>query len=203
MKDKKQKNIFKVFGAWLKERVRKFFVALKKNPQFIPLVMLCASFLQYSLNLTSISTTTNRLMEPMKYPFFDFKLPMGLFQFVIMLCLMLSFVCMLNASPKRQKPKLPMVLLMLAIFGIVIYSDICYSTCIVNGLSKANNFTDEINALINNAYYTVLINIVLVAITAVLVIIEPLIAKLLKKINTSIEVEGSGDIETIDLVDEE
>lgn len=209
MKTNKSKNIFKRFGAWLKERIRKFFVMLKKNPQYIPLTMLCISFLEYSLNLTSLSVTTNRLMEPMVYSGFPFsaenpfKLPMGLFQFVIMLMLILSFVCMLNAFPKRQKPKIPMILLMLGIYGIVIASDICYINCILVGLTKANNFTDEIFATINTAYFTVLINIFLVAATAILVIFEPLIAKLLKKIKTSIEVEGSGDIETIDIADEE
>ena len=46
------------FFAWIKERVRKFLVALKKNPQAIPLVTLTAAFLHYSLNLTDISDTT-------------------------------------------------------------------------------------------------------------------------------------------------
>lgn len=209
MKTNKSKNIFKRFGAWLKERVRKFFVMLKKNPQYIPLVMLCISFLEYSLNLTSLSITTNYLMEPVKYSGFPFsaespfKLPMGLFQFVIMLMLMLSFVCMLNAFPKRQKPKVPMILLMLGIYGIVIGSDVCYMNCITVGLTKSSNVTAELANTINTAYFTVLINIFLVAVTAVLVIFEPLIAKLLKKIKTSIEVEGSGNIETIDIADEE
>ena len=208
MKTAKSKNIFKVFGAWLKERIRKFFVALKKNPQAIPLVMLCASFLQYSLNLTDISNTTNKLMTPIKltFPPFSmedpFKIPMGLFQFITMLLLILSFVCMLNAFPKRQKPKVPMVLLMLAIYGIVIGADICYLTCITNGL-VGTNFTVEVLTFIYSAYNTVLINIILVAVTVVLVILEPVIAKLLRKIKTSIDVEGSGDIGTIDIVDED
>ena len=209
MKTKKSQNIFKRFGAWLKERVRKFFVMLKKNPQYIPLAMLCISFLEYSLNLTNLSITTNRLMEPVKYSGFPFsaedpfKLPMGLFQFIIMLLLILSFVCMLNAFPKRQKPKIPMVLLMLGLYGIVIFSDVCYMQCIVNGLARSSNLTNELANTINSAYFTVVINIFLVAATAILVILEPLIAKLLKKIKTSIEVEGSGDIETIDIADEE
>ena len=207
MKTNKSKNIFKRFGAWLKERIRKFFVMLKKNPQYIPLVMLCISFLEYSLNLTSLSITTNYIMEPFKYSGFPFsaedpfKLPMGLFQFVIMLFLILSFVCMLNAFPKRQKPKIPMILLMLGLYAIVIFSDICYMNCITTGLNS--NVTDELANTINTAYFTVFINIFLVAATAILVIFEPLIAKLLKKIKTSIEVEGSGDIETIDIADEE
>ena len=63
------------FAAWLKERVRKFFVALKKNPQVVPLLALVASFLQFSLNLSQISNTTAKIQGP----------NMGLSAFVTML----------------------------------------------------------------------------------------------------------------------
>ena len=61
MENKKSKNVIGKLVAWLKEKVRKFFVALKKNPQSIPLVALVISFLQYSLNLTCISNTTAKI----------------------------------------------------------------------------------------------------------------------------------------------
>ena len=60
MKNNNSKNIFKVFGAWLKERVRKFFVALKKNPQAFPLVALLISFMYYSLNLIADAACLRR-----------------------------------------------------------------------------------------------------------------------------------------------
>ena len=69
----------------IKEGVRKFFVTLKRNPQYIPLAALLVSFLVYSLNLTVISNTTNKLLGQ----------NMGLCSFVTMLFLFSpSFVCL-------------------------------------------------------------------------------------------------------------
>lgn len=188
MNAKKTKTNFK---AWIKERVRKFLVALKKNPQAIPLVALCVSFLQYSLNLTDISNTTAKIQGT----------NMGLSAFVSMLFMILSFVCMLNAFPKRQKPKIPMIILMVVLYGTIIFSNLHYISCIDAAIYRAENPIQITTATIYiyNAYNTISINIVLVAITVALVILEPVIAKLLKKINTSIEVEGSGDIANIDI----
>ena len=179
------------FFAWIKERVRKFLVALKKNPQAIPLVTLTAAFLHYSLNLTDISDTTAKLQGR----------NMGLTAFITMLFMILSFVCMLNAFPKRQKPKLSMIIVMLVLYASVIVSDIYYLGRITYALTRPDNpilVTDK-TMYILDAYNTVSINIVLIAITIGCVLLEPVIAKLLKKINTSIEVEGSGDIGTIDI----
>ena len=188
MKTTKTKNSF---FAWIRERVRKFLVALKKNPQSIPLVMLTASFLHYSLNLTDISNTTAKLQGR----------HMGLSAFITMLFLILSFVCMLNAFPKRQKPKLPMIIVMLVLYTAVILSDVYYLDRITYATTRPENpikITME-TIYIYDAYNTVTINIVLVAITIACVLLEPVFAKLLKKIKTSIEVEGSGDIGNIDI----
>ena len=46
-------------------------------------------------------------------------------------------------------------------------------------------------------------HIVTVVITMVTVVLEPVIAKLLKKINTNIEIEANGNLDSIDLVEEE
>jgi hypothetical protein len=183
------------FAAWLKERVRKFFVALKKNPQSIPIVALVVTFLHYSLNLTSISNTTAKLQGR----------HMGLAAFVTMLFLILSFVCMINAFPKRQKPKIAMIVIMIVLYAAVIFADIHYLGRIVYAISRPDNpikITSN-TAYIAIAYNTVIINIVLVAVTTICMILEPVIAKLVKKINTSIDVEGSGDIASIDIADEE
>ncbi len=192
MKNKKSKNIFKAFGAWLKEKVRKFFVALKKNPQYIPIASLSVAFLHYSLNLTHISDTTAKLQGP----------NMGLSAFITMLFLILSFVCMVSAFPKRQKPKISMIIIMMILYASVIISDIHYMNCISNALYRP---VDPIKPTeyIFTAYNTVLINIILVAVTILCVLLEPVYAKLIKKINTSIEVEDSGDIGSIDISDED
>ncbi len=194
MKNTKKKNIFLRFFAWLRERVRKFFVALKKNPQAVPITALCVAFLEYSLNLTDISNTTAKIYGP----------NMGLCAFVTMLFMILSFVCMLNAFPKRQKPKIPMIIVMMVLYGVTIFTDIHYLNCINEGLAKAgNSLNDTAREYIFSAYRTVSVHIVLVIVTILFVLLEPVFAMLFKKINTSIEVEGSGDIENIDIAEEE
>ena len=195
MKNNNSKNLFKAFGAWLKERVRKFFVAAKKNPQAIPLLALCAAFIQYSLNLTYISNSTAKIQGS----------NMGLSAFVAMLFMLLSFVCMLNAYPKRKRPKFAMVGLMIILYAGVIVAHVNYLNCIDHALTREISpivITEE-TAYITKAISTVKTNIILVAVTVVCAILEPLFAKLLKKINTSIDVEENGDIGNIDIADED
>lgn len=188
------------FGAWLKERVRKLLVALKKNPQAIPLGALLVSFMQYSLNLTHISNTTSKLVS--------IRLEgsnAGLAAFITMLLLILSFVCMLGAFPKRHKPKLSMVILMVVMYAIVICADLHYLQCIDYALNHETNpivLTPDL-MYIATARETLSLNIILVAITIVCVILEPLFAKLIKKINTSIDVESGAEITSIDISSED
>ena len=195
MKNTKSKNVFGKLGAWLKERVRKFFVALKKNPQSVPLAALCVSFIQYSFNLTDISNTTAKIQGS----------NMGLVAFVSMLFMILSFVCMLNAFPKRQKPNIAMIGLMIVLYGAIIFADIHYLGCINAALYRADNpITITTNTMyIYTAYNTISVHMVLIGITVLLVLLEPVIAKLLKKIKTSIEVESGREIASIDVADEE
>ena len=194
MKTKNSKNVFSGLGAWFKERVRKILVALKKNPQSVPIGMLGAAFIHYTLNLSEISNTTAKLQG----------LNMGLAGFVTMLFMILSFVCMINAFPKRQKPKLPMIIVMLVLYAGVIVADIHYLGRISAALTGENPIQITQNTIyIANANNTVVINIVLIGLTIVAVLLEPVFAKLFKKIKTSIEVEDSGNIATIDIADEE
>lgn len=180
--------------AGVKEGVRKFLVTLKRNPQYIPLVMLFISFLAYSLNLTSISDTTAKI----------YGNNMGLCAFVSMLFSILSFVCMLNAFPKRQKPNIFMIVLMMVMYAVVIFADATYLTRIIEATTRAEHAiqitTDTIYIL--EAKRVMIAHIVLVSLTATCVVLEPVFAKLLKKINTSIEVEDNGEIQNIDLTED-
>ena len=191
MKNNNSKTKLSGFGAWFKERVRKILVALKKNPQFVPLLALCVSFLEYSLNLTQISNTTAKIMGK----------NMGFAAFVTMLFMMLSFVCMLNAFPKRQKPNTPMVILMIVLYAAIIVADVHYLTKISWALYREVNPIPltESTMYIYDSYNTILVHIILVAVTIICVVLEPVFAKLFKKINTSIEIEGSGNIQNIDI----
>jgi hypothetical protein len=81
---------------------------------------------------------------------------------------------------------------------LVKYSDITYINRIVNSTVEVTQNT----MFIITAQNILTVHIVLVAITAVTVILEPLFAKLLKKINTSVNLEETS-VAKIELVDEE
>lgn len=178
-----------------KEFIRKFFVSLKRNPQNIAMVALAAAFLVYSLNLTAISNTTARLMLP----------NMGQCEFAAMLFSILAFVCFLRSFPKRQKAnKLMLTLLFLMLVGLV-FVDCVYITRINEALTNATNplvITLD-TAYVAVAQNTIIAHIVCICICALLVAALPIYGKLLKKINTSIEVEGNGDMDVIDISGED
>lgn len=178
----------------IKESRRKFLVSLKRNPQYIPIAALVASFLVFSLNLTSISNTTAKIMLP----------GMGLCAFISMLFSMLSFVCMLSAFPKRQKPNLLLIILMLLMYVGVIYADYTYYARIVEALTREENrlVITQSTIYIQEAQTVMLLHIVLIVITMVSVILEPLFAVILKKINTSIDVDDNGNIGNIELTED-
>ena len=174
-----------------KDFVRKQLVTLKKNPQFIPLVMLLASFILYSFNLTNMSNTTAKIQGA----------GMGLCQFCMMLFCLLSMVCMLNSFPKRKKPNYPMIVLMFLMFALIIYCDIHYSNAIMAALTRAESpiVLDANTIYIANAYNMLNTFIIMIGITAALVVTLPFYSKLLKKINTSVDVEDNGNMAQIEI----
>ena len=48
----------------MKEFIRRMIVSLKRKPQTIPLIVLAAAFLLYSLSLTHVSDTTAKIQLP-------------------------------------------------------------------------------------------------------------------------------------------
>ena len=182
-------------GVWVKERIRKILVSLKRNPQFIPLLALTISFLVFSLNLTDISNTTAKI----------YGKHMGLCSFVSMILSILSYVCMFSAFPKRQKPNWLMIALMYVLYIIVLVADWWYLGRIDYALNRPENPIEVTAATqyIYNAQYYLGIHMVTIVITMVCIALEPLFAKLFKKINTSIEVEDNGELGAIDISDED
>lgn len=178
-------NAFKGFG-------RRFLISLKKNPQFIPLTMLLISFLVYSLNLTDVSNTTATLQGK----------GMGLCEFLTMLFSILSMIAILNAFPKRKKPNYPIVVLIVAICIIVIVADLIY----LSKVSEAFLTLETANRKYYESYITtydmLYVHVVLMAITIVTVVIEPILAKLLKKIKIKVEIEET-HVGNIELSEEE
>lgn len=199
-------NLIAVYAAWgfgaalllsniplLREVVRKGIVALKRKPSLIPLLMMLAAFLVYSLNLTDISDTTALVQGK----------GMGLCQFCMMLFSMLAMLCMLNAFPRRKKANIPMLLLVFVMFGILIYCDIHYLNGIADALNNPENpiqLTKD-NQYILKAYNTLALYQTMLFITAALVVLLPVYSKLIRKIKTSVQVEDNGAMAAIEISD--
>ena len=59
------------------------------------------------------------------------------------------------------------------------------------------------NYFIVEAQEALIVHIILMALTTVSVVLEPLIAKLLRRVNTSVAIEENAKIEAIDISDED
>ena len=182
-------------GSSMPEFLRKFFVALKRKPSTIALVVLLIAFFYYSLNLTYVSNTTAKIQGP----------GMGLCGFATMLFSMLSLVCFLNAFPRRKKPVYAMVVLMMLMFAVIIFCDVYYSNLIMTAISRADNpiVIDVSTIYIAQAYNMLQTHIVILGIGVALVVLMPLYTKLLRKINTSVTVEDYGKLQEIDISGED
>lgn len=179
-----------------KEFVRKLIVSLKRGPDKIPLLTMAAAFLVYSLNLTAISNTTAKIGLP----------NMGQCEFAAMLFSILAFVCFLRAFPRREKPKILMIVVIFVMAVGLIFVDCVYYARIIEGTTRTDPppvlITSE-TAYIAVAQNIVVIHIILVAAAALLLAALPVYSKALRKINTSIEVEDNGELEVIDISGEE
>lgn len=182
--DKKKRS----FGASIKESFRKFLVSLKRNPSIIPLVMALACFILYSFNLTKMSDTTAKIQGS----------GMGLCQFCIMLFSLLSMLCMLNAFPRRKKVNLPMLIAMLVMFAVMIYCCFHYRIAITNALYRPESPIPMTDYIVG-AYNMLNTFMIMLFVTTGLVALLPVYSRLLKKINTSVNVEDNGDMEAIEI----
>ena len=178
-----------------REFIRKRLVALKRRPQMIALVVLTIAFVYYSFNLSSIANTTALINGQ----------HMGLSSFAVMLLSALSLVCFLNAFPHRKKAIVPMVILTFVMLAILIFCDYYYDGRIVAALTR------EVSPIVptgKNAFVAVTRNVIsvhriLLIIGAALFALLPVYSKLLRKINTSIEVAENKEMGTIDISGED
>ncbi len=177
------------------EFCRKRIVSLKRKPHMIPFAVMLAAFIYYSLNLTVISHTTTVINGP----------GMGLTGFVTMLFSTLSLVCFLNAFPHRKKVNVPMLVLMLLLVCAVLYCDVYYRGCIITAITREQNRIDPtgINSFISVSSGMLNIHMIILCAGIVLVALLPLYAPLIRRINTSVQVEGNDSMETIDISGEE
>lgn len=189
-----------------KEFVRKFVVSLKRSPQNISLVALAVAFVVYSLNLTTISNTTALIQGA----------NMGQCEFAAMLFSILAFVVFLRTFPKRQKANKVMLILLFLFLILLIAVDFLYITRINTAINRTDelridyflpgqdpSYPDGKNVFIGTARSVVTTHIIFVGICTVLVAALPVYSKLIRKINTSIEVEGNMDMGEIDISGED
>lgn len=178
------------FGAKLKESCRKFIVSLKHKPQMIPLAMMAVTFIFYSLNLTHVSNATATIN----------KTPMGLCGFVTMLFSMLALVCLMNAFPNRKPVNKPMLILMFIMVAAILASDVVYTLTIIDavkGATKIKVTADKVK-IMNQVMQDLWVHGILLLISAAMVALLPVYSKLLRKINTSIEVEAGREMGALD-----
>ena len=174
------------------EFLRKIVVALKRRPHTIPLVVFVLAFLIYSLNLTHISHTTDRIQGA----------GMGLCGFITMLFSILSFVCFSNAFPKRKKPNYPMLALMFAMLAAVIFCDLRYRSLIDAKLNDPVN-PIALEPYIEKASAMLGVHVVTLLIGVALILLLPVYSKWLRRIKTSVIVEDYGKLGAIDISGED
>ncbi|MCM1165261.1 MAG: hypothetical protein NC299_06195 [Lachnospiraceae bacterium] len=180
----------------IKEFFRKIIVSLKRSPQNIAMLVLAAAFIVYSLNLTSIANTTAKVNLA----------NMGQCEFAAMLFSILAFVCFLRAFPKRQKPSYVMIALVFVMMALLVFVDIVYYTRIIEAVTRTDPQPIAITAdtaYIAIAQNVVVVHIILIAAAAVLLAALPVYSKMIRKINTSIDVEDNGELEVIDISGED
>jgi len=176
----------KVKNEWLRKKV----VMLKRQPNYIPLVMLCITCLVFNLKLTSFSNTIALINEP----------GMGFCNFIVVLCSFLAIITYILAYPRREKPNIVSIVLVYAMLIISIVCQIVFHYFIRYGTVLKEN---PIKITTSRAYVTVcstmcIIHIILLCICILLLAFKPLYHKALLKIDTSIYIEGT-HIDKIDI----
>lgn len=185
---------FKKIGLGIKEWLRKTMVSIKRRPHNIPLLVWVIAFLYYSLNLTNISDTTVNTQGFL----------LGQCAFVVFLFSLLSFVAFLNAFPKREKVKIPMLVVFFVLVACVVVADFFYGNKVSELILADNRYlVDEKFAYIRQARVISIVHGCLMLLVALLVALLPVYSKLLRKINTSIEVEGNDDIAEVEIESED
>ena len=179
----------------IREMLRKSIVSLKRSPQRIPLLTLVAAFLVFSLNLSAIANTTARINGA----------NMGQCEFVGMLFSILAFVVFLRTFPRRKPAVKPMILLLYFMLTLIEAADALYITRILTAVNRTENriVVDSQTVYISTAYNVIVVHMILIGATAVLFALLPVYSKAIRKIDTSIEVDGMGEMQAIDISGED
>jgi uncharacterized membrane protein len=193
-------------GAKVKEYFRKKIVNLKRKPQNIPLLFLLATSIFYLLILFVLSKAIYVCAENKNVT------SGGICVFIVTLLSLLSLVSFLNAFPKRKKPNYIMVALVFVMIAVMVVCDILYYNQIAAYLSylvetdaktgaDATTRSEYISAASGQPF--VIVHIILLAISAVVFALLPVIKILVNKIDTSVKLESATENMNgkIDIVD--
>lgn len=101
-----------------------------------------------------------------------------------------------------------MLILTFLFLGIVVFADVVYLSRISDALTREENriiinYETGQNLFIANAWSTLITFLIFMAAVVVLLAALPLYSKLLRKINTSIDVEGNTNMTTVDISEED
>ncbi len=183
---------------------RKMIVTLKYRPKIIPVIVLIIGYVLLSLNLANISETTLYIN----------RTNMGLYIFVSYLLSVLSLVCLLNAFPNREKPRIVFIVLAFVLLAVVVTMDALYISTVATKLNELQTTTNNAGvilweALLNSgsnrpeqmlsAKTWVTVHMVFECVVIVLVALLPAIKRLMRKINTRVVIEENENIASIDL----
>ena len=188
--------------------LRKIIVTLKYRPKILPIIVLVIGFVLLSLNLANVSETTLYIN----------RTNMGLYIFVSYLLSVLSLVCLINAFPNREKPKIAFIVLAFVLLATAAAMDALYISTVATKLSELQTTTNDAgvtlwDALLDSgsnrpdqmlsAKAWVTVHMVFECVGIVLVALLPVIKKLMRKINTRVVIEENEGIANIDLSEDD
>ena len=126
---------------------------------------------------------------------------MGQCEFAAMLFSILAFVVFLRTFPRRQKANKVMLGLLFLMLAFLVFVDAVYMMRVAEATTRTENtiIIDESTTYISTAYAVVSLHIMFVIATAVLLVFLPLYSKAIRKINTSIDVEGNENMAEIEI----
>jgi len=170
----------------IKDKIRKWIVAVKRNPHYIPLTMYIICCVIYTFTLTAHSDTSMYVSNR----------EIALYVFVITLASMLIIFSFINAYAKRNKHKNLMlgVVYFLALVQIVfdgIYLYIIYYETVLREHPVPINESSQFIAV--SRFWTAF-HLGAVAVSTLAVILLPVYRALLQRIDTSVEDDEATDI---------
>lgn len=179
------------FKAKAKEWLRKKIVALKRNPQRIPLIWQAIVSFFFLIVLNTFSKSAFNMSVAWT----------GLLLFVNTLISILILALFLNAFPKRKPANKIFIGLLFVFIAGIITCDILYYVMINEQVpTLAESFLQQFP--VRQSLTLAIVHIVLEGISALLLATLPLYAKLIRMINTRKEVNSTELKEEIDTSEE-